>query len=215
MKLSQIKMELAKLLVQYSVIKTDNGILNFEGKELLVGADVYVEDENGEKVIATDGEYKTEDNKIITVVNGKVESIVEVEIEDDVEPTEEVTELEEEVVEDVNKEEVVEETNEPIEEVTEEITELEEETNKEDVNTEIENIRKEINELYNIIDSILKKINESREQADTINDINERLKKIECSSVAHPATVEFEQITTRNNTGDAKLDKFLNKYGNK
>ena len=138
MKLSQIKMELAKLLVQYSVIKTDNGILNFEGKELLVGADVYVEDENGEKVIATDGEYKTEDNKIITVVNGKVESIVE--IEDDVEPTEEVTELEEEVVEEAVK--------------------------MEDVNTAIDELRKEVNELYKIVDSLLKKGDESRAEAD-------------------------------------------------
>lgn len=201
MKLSQIKMELAKLLVQYSVIKTDNGILNFEGNELLVGADVYVEDENGEKVIATDGEYKTEDNKIITVVNGKVESIVEVEIEDDVEPTEEVTELEEEVVEDVNKEEVVEETN--VEEV------VEEEVKMEDVNTAIDELRKEVNELYKIVDSLLKKVDESRAEAD------ERFKKIECASVAKPAEEEFEQITTRNNTGDAKLDRFLNNYGNK
>lgn len=199
MKLSQIKMELAKLLVQYSVIKTDNGILNFEGKELLVGADVYVEDENGEKVIATDGEYKTEDNKIITVVNGKVESIVE--IEDDVEPTEEVTELEEEVVEDVNKEEVVEETN--VEEV------VEEEVKMEDVNTAIDELRKEVNELYKIVDSLLKKVDESRAEAD------ERFKKIECASVAKPAEEEFEQITTFNKTGNPKVDKFLSSCYNK
>lgn len=199
MKLSQIKLELQKLLLQYSVIKTDNGILNFEGNELLVGADVYVEDENGEKVIATDGEYKTEDNKIITVVNGKVESIVEVEIEDDVEPT---TELEEET----NTEEVVEETNEESTNVEEVV---EEEVKMEDVNTAIDELRKEVNELYKIVDSLLKKVDESRAEAD------ERFKKIECASVAHPATVEFEQITTRNNTGDAKLDRFLDRYGNK
>lgn len=196
MKLSQIKMELAKLLVQYSVIKTDNGILNFEGNELLVGADVYVEDENGEKIIATDGEYKTEDNKIITVVNGKVESIVEVEVEDEVEPT---IELEEEVVEEPTTEEVV----------TEEITELEEETNKEDVNTAIDELRKEVNELYKIVDSLLKKVNENREEAD------ERFKKIECASVAKPAEEEFEQITTFNKTGNPKVDKFLSSCYNK
>ena len=199
MKLSQIKLELAKLLVQYSVIKTDNGILNFEGNELLVGADVYVEDENGEKVIATDGEYKTEDNKIITVVNGKVESIVEVEIEDDVEPTEEITELEEEVVEDVNKEEVVEETN---------VEVVEEEVKMEDVNTAIDELRKEVNELYKIVDSLLKKVDESRAEAD------ERFKKIECASVAKPAEEEFEQITTVKKTGDAKVDRFLSAYCN-
>ena len=196
MKLSQIKMELAKLL-KYSVIKTDNGILNFDDNELLVGTNVYVEDENGEKIIATDGEYKTEDNKIITVVNGKVESIVEVEIEDDVEPTEEVTELEEEVVEEPTTEEVVEETN------------VEEEVKMEDVNTAIDELRKEVNELYKIVDSLLKKVDEDREQAD------ERFKKIECASVAKPAEEEFEQIITFNKTGDAKVDRFLERYGNK
>ena len=200
MKLSQIKMELAKLLVKYSVVKTDNGILNFEGNELTVGNDVFVEDENGEKIIALDGQYKTEDNKIITVVNGKVESIVEVEVEDDVEPTEEnPTELEEVV------EEVVEKTTEE-EPTTEEV--VEEEVKMEDTQTAIDEIRKEVNELYKIVDSLLKKVDESRAEAD------ERFKKIECSSVAKPATEEFENITTIRNTGDSKLDNFLSKFSN-
>lgn len=198
MKLSQIKMELAKLLVQYSVVKTDNGILNFEGNELTIGNDIFVEDENGEKVPATDGEYKTEDNKIITVVNGKVESIVEVEVEDDVEPT---TELEEET----NTEEVVEETN--VEEpTTEEEVVVEEEVKMEDVNTAIDELRKEVNELYKIVDSLLEKVNESRAEAD------ERLKKIECASMAKPAVEEFETITSTKKTGDSKLDNFLSKF---
>lgn len=199
MKLSQIKAELAKLLVKYSSIKTDNGILNFEGEELTIDNDVYVEDEKGEKVKATDGEYRTEDEKVITVKDGKVEKIVEIETE--VEPTEEVVELVEETIE---EEVVVEETN--VEEpTTEEVVEMEETTEK-----SIDELRKEVNELYKIVDSILKSINESREDADTINDINERLKKIECASMARPAEVEFENINTKNvNTGDAKLDKFL------
>jgi hypothetical protein len=198
MKLSQIKAELAKLLVKYSSIKTDNGILNFEGEELTIDNEVYVENENGEKVKATDGEYRTEDEKVITVKDGKVEKIVEIETE--VEPTEEVVELVEETIE----EEVVEETivEEP---TTEEVVEMEETTEK-----SIDELRKEVNELYKIVDSILKNINETREDADTINDINERLKKIECASLARPAEVEFENINNKNvNTGDAKLDKFL------
>ena len=199
MKLSQIKMELAKLLVKYSVVKTDNGILNFEGDELTVGNDVFVEDENGEKIIATDGEYKTEDNKIITVVNGKVESIVEVE-----------TELEEDAsiedVENPTEDTITEDTPTELEEIIEEVVEKEEVIEMEDTQTAIDELRKEVNELYKIVDSLLKRVDESRAEAD------ERFKKIECASMAKPAVEEFETITSTKKTGDSKLDNFLSKF---
>ena len=76
----------------------------------------------------------------------------------------------------------------------------------EDTQTAIDELRKEVNELYKIVDSLLEKVNESRAEAD------ERFKKIECASMAHPATEEFEQITTVQKTGDAKVDRFLEKY---
>lgn len=190
-KLEKIKAELAKLLIKYSVVKTDNGILNYEGEDLVAGMEVYVEDAEGEKVAAADGTYTTEDGKVITVKEGKVESIVD--------PVAEVDAVEEEPVEETPAEE-------PTEEVTEE-TPAEENVEMEDVNEAIENIRKEINELYKLVDSILEKIGETRDEAD------ERLSKLEKMSVAKPAAEEFEQISTPKKTGDAKLDKFLSNFG--
>lgn len=139
-KFSKIKERLASLLieVEFATVKTEKAVLEYDGEELVEGTKVYViDEETNERVAAADGEYTTEDNKVITVSNGEVVSIVEKEEE----PTEEPVE-----------EELVDE--EPVEEP------------KETEPTEIEKIREEINELYKLIDSILDKIGETRKEAD-------------------------------------------------
>lgn len=115
-KLEKIKAELAKLLIKYSVVKTNNGILNYEGEDLVAGMDVYIENEEGEKIAAADGEYITEDNKVITVKDGKVESIVD--------PVAEVDAVEEEPKETEPTEEPKETEPTEIEKIREEINEL-------------------------------------------------------------------------------------------
>lgn len=187
-KLEKIKAELAKLLIKYSVVKTDKAVLEYDGEELVAGMDVYITDEEGNKVPAEDGEYVTEDNKTITVKDGKVESIVDKAAEVDAE-------------EDEKKEDepMVEE---PMEEPMPE-DKKEDEVSLEDVNTAIGEMRKEIDELYKIVDSLLQKVGETRDEAD------ERLKKLECKSLAKPASEEFEAISKRANKFD-KVSKFLN-----
>ena len=188
-KLEKIKAELAKLLIKYSVVKTDKAVLEYDGEELVAGMDVYITDEDGNKVPAEDGEYLTEDNKTITVKDGKVESIVD--------PVAEVDAEEEEKKED---EPMVEPTaEEPMPEDKKE----DEEVNLEDVNTAIDELRKEVDELYKIVDGLMNKVGENREEAD------ERLKKLECKSLAKPASEEFEAISKRANKFD-KVSKFLN-----
>ena len=189
-KLEKIKAELAKLLIKYSVVKTDKAVLEYDGEDLVAGMDVYVTDENGDKSPAEDGEYVTEDNKKIVVKDGKVESIVD--------PSAEVDAAEED-----EKKEDEPVAEEPV--VEEPITEdkKEDEVNLEDINSAIDEMRKEIDELYKIVDSLLQKVGETREEAD------ERLKKLECMSVAKPASEEFEALGKRTNKFD-KVSKFLN-----
>ena len=187
-KLEKIKAELAKLLIKYSVVKTDKAVLEYDGEELVAGMDVYITDEEGNKVPAEDGEYVTEDNKTITVKDGKVESIVD--------PVAEVDAEEDEKKED-------EPMVEPMPEDKKEDEEKDEEVNLEDVNTAIDELRKEVDELYKLVDSLLKKVGETRDEAD------ERLKKLECKSLAKPASEEFEAISRLQKTGNKKLDKFL------
>ena len=189
-KLEKIKSELAKLLIKYSVVKTDKAVLEYEGEELVAGMDVYITDENGDKVPAEDGDYVTEDNKTITVKDGKVESIVDPVAEVDAEEDEKKEN--EPMVEPAKEEEPMPDDKKENEEV-----------NLEDVNTAIGELRKEVDELYKIVDALLKKVGETRDEAD------ERLKKLECKSLAKPASEEFEAISRLQKTGNKKLDKFL------
>lgn len=187
-KLEKIKAELAKLLIKYSVVKTDKAVLEYDGEELVAGMDVYITDENGDKVPAEDGEYTTEDNKVISVKDGKVESIID--------KAADVDAAEEEKKEDETMEEPIAEEPMPDDK-------KEDEVNLEDVNIAIDELRKEVDELYKIVDSLLQKVGENRDEAD------ERLKKLECKSLAKPASEEFEALGRLQKTGNKKLDKFL------
>lgn len=187
-KLEKIKAELAKLLIKYSVVKTDRAVLEYDGEDLVAGMDVYITDEEGNKVPAEDGEYTTEDNKVISVKDGKVESIIDKAADVD-------------AAEDEKKED--EPMEEPIAEEPMPEDKKEDEVNLEDVNTAIDELRKEVDELYKIVDSLLQKVGENRDEAD------ERLKKLECKSLAKPASEEFEALGRLQKTGNKKLDKFL------
>ena len=188
-KLEKIKAELAKLLIKYSVVKTDKAVLEYEGEDLVAGMDVYITNEDGDKSPAEDGEYVTEDNKVITVKDGKVESIID--------KAADVDAAEEEKPKDEPMEEPV------AEEPAKDDETKDEEVSLEDVNSAIDEMRKEIDEMYKIVDSLLQKVGETRDEAD------ERLKKLECKSLAKPASEEFEAISKRTNKFD-KVSKFLN-----
>ena len=146
MKLNKVKQILRSLLVEMGEVSTDKGILVWNGEEeLAVGDAVNGMDTDGNETEVEDGEYTTEDKKIIVVKDGKVEEIKEV--EETVEPTEEEPKAEEAAEEP---------TEEPTEEVTEEptedekdlkIKELEEALAAKDV--EIEELKAKIAELEN------------------------------------------------------------------
>lgn len=194
-KFSKIKERLASLLieVEFVTIKTDKAVLEYDGEEIAVGTKVYVVDEETtERVAAEDGQYTTEDNKVIEVANGEVISIEEKEAE----PTEEPKEVEPEAEPDVEGAEEEpkegEEGEEPVEEPIEEPKEDEIATLKGRV-AELEIV---VAELIDIIDKM---------KADT----EEKFSKI---SLAKPAEEEFEQVISKK-TGDAKLDRFLERYG--
>ena len=175
-KLSVIKAKLAAILAQMSVVKTDKAVLEYDGEDLKAGMGVYVSNENNERTPAEDGEYTTEDGKIIVVKDGKVESITD--------PIAEVDGADEEPVEEIPVEEV------PVEEPkAEELEEPVEEEPKETTEDAIAKIREEIDELYKLVDSILDKIGETRDEADA------RFKKLEQMSAAKPAEEVLEGST--------------------
>lgn len=184
-KLARIKEKLASMLaeIKASTIKTDKAIISWDGDEELVeGMDVYAIDENGERVAIEDGEYVTEDNKVITIAGGKVVSIVE---KEEVEPGQETPTEETEV----NAEEVeTPEETEPIEEPVE-------------TPNEIEELKKAVDKLYEVVEDIVNKIGLYKDEVDA------KFSKIEKMSLAKPADEVFETSTTTKLTGDVKVDK--------
>ena len=75
-KLSKLKLALQKLLVEYTALTTDKGILYFEEGDIKTDIQVYLEDENGDKQVAESGVYETE-TQTITVEAGRVKEIIE------------------------------------------------------------------------------------------------------------------------------------------
>lgn len=95
-KFNRFKAALLKAFAEFASITTDKGILAWDGDEdLKVGDAVYIEDAEGNRTPAEDGEYTTDDNKVIVVAEGKVTEIkdAEVAVPEAEETTEETTEV--------------------------------------------------------------------------------------------------------------------------
>ena len=75
-KLTKLKLALQKLLVEYTALTTDKGILYFEEDNIKTDIQVYLEDENGDKQVAESGVYETE-TQTITVEAGRIKEIIE------------------------------------------------------------------------------------------------------------------------------------------
>lgn len=155
--LTKIKETLTKLLMEFNEVKTDNGILFYDGEELTKGTPVT--DQDG--IAIADGEYATEDGKVYVVVNGIVDDVKDAEVKEEPadvedEPAEEETAPEaeaeptDEVKEDEPAEEVEEtpevETEPEVEETAPEATESEEPTdNKVDkIEADVEDLKSEL-----------------------------------------------------------------------
>ncbi len=81
-KLKGLLARLAKAIVNLGNITTDKGVLSWDGDEDLKAGDaVYIEDQDGNRTPAADGDYKTEDGKTIVVENGTVSEIRDPEAE--------------------------------------------------------------------------------------------------------------------------------------
>lgn len=183
-KLAKIRLELSQILASFSELKTDKAILYWPtDEEIKEGLEVYVLDENGEYDVAPDGEYIDEAENTIVVKEGKVESIT--------------PKAEEPVEEPVAEEEpiVAEET--PAEEVESPSGE------EEPVPDAIEEVRKELNELYDIVDALVKKVAELDSR---LGESNERLEKMSKMSAANPAEVEIETAESTAKTNNKKFD---------
>lgn len=78
MKMKGLLARLAKALVEMGNLTTDKGILAWDGEdELKVGDAVFIEDSEGNRSTPVDGDYTTDDGRVIVVSGGKVTEIRE------------------------------------------------------------------------------------------------------------------------------------------
>ena len=140
--IKNLKLKLAKMLSKFSEVTTDKGVLLSDG-ELVVGAEVYLVDADGEYVTAPDGEYIVEDITYV-VLDGMI-SEIKSEVGEDFE-----TETETVVVP------VLEDILKLIEELDKRITAIE--TSNTNVITEVEGFKKIVSKLSagKPIDELLK-----------------------------------------------------------
>ena len=81
-KIKRFKAALARLLAEFGNVSTDKGVLAWDGDEDLKEGDaVYIEDQEGNRTDAPDGDYVTTDAKTIVVADGKVAEIRDPEAE--------------------------------------------------------------------------------------------------------------------------------------
>jgi len=83
-KMSKLKklFSLITAYLQMGNVTTDKGVLAWDGEDDLKEGDaVYIVDQEGNRTDAEDGDYRTDDNKVIVVVDGKVSEIKDAEAE--------------------------------------------------------------------------------------------------------------------------------------
>jgi hypothetical protein len=104
-RMKRFKAALLKAFAEFANVTTDKGILAWDGDEdLKVGDSVYIEDAEGNRNPAEDGDYKTDDNKTIVVADGKVADIKDPEVDIDAPEADETTEEAEEATEEAAEE---------------------------------------------------------------------------------------------------------------
>lgn len=187
-KFTRIKLELAKMLAKFSDIKTDKAVLTWDSDEdLRAGMDVYVQDENGEYKPAEDGEYVTEDGKTIVVKDGKVESVTDPKAEVDA----------------ACGKRKVETAEEPVD------PEVATDGDKETVTDAIDAIHREINELYDIVDKLVKKVAELEGKSEATEKTVEKMSKMSAAFSAEEQIEGKASIMTGNPVIDKKLKNFI------
>lgn len=176
-KLNKIKEMLQTMLMQFSQLSTDKGLISWDGDGELpaVGDSIVIIDEEGNEVKAESGEYRADNGNIIVIEDGVV-----TEVREEEEPVEEPIE---EPVEEPMAEPEPKPQEEPIEEPIEE--------------PEVDEKDTKIAEL----EAKVKELETENEQ------LRAKIKELEEKPVVKPASEEFDRINHIERPKDKKLGR--------
>lgn len=147
-----IRKRISKVLFKFEEVSTMEGTILIYDGDIKEGIEVYVYDENGEKVPAIDGDYTIESVGLITVKEGKIVMIKPIESE----PQESENVIVEQSAE--NLETIVETNLETIEEV------IEKEDPNKDILIRLEESEKNIKNILEILDKLFNTVEEFSKQ---------------------------------------------------
>jgi hypothetical protein len=195
-KVNRLKAAIAKLLaMEFGNITTDRGVLSWDGDEdLKEGDSVFVEDEEGNRTPAEDGEYVTEDNKTIVVVDGKVAEIRDPEAE--VAPAEEPSE----------GDTPAEGAETPVESVSEES----EPATPSDGESATDGNSDEINSLLERIAELEAENAALREENEALKGQVEEMQRMSAAKPAHEEVETAAKLAATGNKGLDRLARYLN-----
>ena len=163
-KLNKIKEMLQTMLMQFSQLSTDKGLISWDGDGELpaVGDSIVIIDEEGNEVKAESGEYRADNGNIIVIEDGVVSEVREEEepVEKPVEKPEEKPDIDEENIKIAELEAKVKELETENEQLRAKIKELEEKPAVKSASEEFERINhierpkdKKLGRLYDIINA--------------------------------------------------------------
>jgi len=189
-KLERVRELLQKALMSFEHITTDKAIIEYDGDgELEVGMSVHGVNEEGETFELENGEYRTEENIVYVIEDGKV-----IEIRDENEEAEPAAPAEEPANEEPAAEENAEEEEAPAAEPEEE---------PED--DRIANLEAEIARLEQENGAL----REENEQ------LRARIDELENKPAAEPAEEQFEKTVETKKTGNKGLDNLVRRFSAK
>ena len=137
-KLNKIKTMLQSMLLEFNNLSTDQGLLQYDGDEIVEGITVWKVDEAGEKTRPEDGTYKTDDGTEYVVADSKVVLVKTVDVKMEEEAPVEPVVTEEQVEQIITEQVPPVEEQEPVTEETEVIVTVEPEQSDEDKKVEDE-----------------------------------------------------------------------------
>ena len=202
-KLSRFKEALSKIMMECGNVTTDKGILYWESEDdLKQGDEVFVEDEEGNRAAAADGDYTTSDAKVIVVVDGKVSEIKDAEAE--VAPQEE-TPAEEAPVE------AAEETPAEEQPTTEEAPA--EGPKEDDINVKVAELEKVVEAICEYLGII--KLEKNEKLPEQMEAIKKEIAELKAQPMAKPAHEEVLASAQAKETGNKGLDRLAQIMGAK
>lgn len=194
-KLARFKEALSKILMECGNVTTDKAILYWESDDdLKEGDEVFVEDAEGNRSSAEDGDYTTSDAKIIVVVDGKVAEIKDAEAE--VAPQEEAPAEETPV-------EAAEEA--PAEEQPAEEAPKDEEPKEDDINAKVAELEKVVEAICEYLGII--KLEKQEKLPEQMEAIKKEIAELKAKPMAKPAHEEVVASAQTKETGVKGLDR--------